>query len=200
MLSIATVGGGVDQAAVGVSSWLALGQTLDPSFVVDAPGAVRAVISFLVMTLFGYIALYAYRSRIDRAVDASMERPLTSTLYGVMAYGVVVFLVGYAYSQLSRLGIGTVPLSVLAAGVLAVILLTLGGFGFTVAGTILTEAVGRRDPRLGLIGVSGVSSVAWLLLPFVLGLVVWLGFAAVGIGGATRRWVHVGDTELSSAS
>lgn len=198
MLFSTTVGGGMAQSAVGVYNWLALIQTLDPSFVVDAPRVVQAAVLFLVMILFGCVAFYAYRGRIDEAVDASVERPLSSALYGVMAYGVVVFLTGYAYSQLSRLGIGTTTLSFLAVGVLAVILLTLGGFGFVVVGTILTEVVGGRDPRLGLVGVSGVSSVAWLLLPFVLGVVVWIGFAAVGIGGATRRWVHVSDTEPNS--
>lgn len=165
-------------------------QALDPGVVVDAPAPVRAVGSFLLTVLFGGAVIYRHGGRIEEAVDASMARPLLSVVYGLIAYGLVGFFGVYAYSQLARIGVGTTALSLVAVVVLGGLLFSLGGLGFVVVGAWLTELLGIGDPWAGLVGVGLVSAAAWLLLPAAAGLVVWLGIAAVGIGGPTRQWMH----------
>lgn len=168
----------------------ATAQPVDPAVVVDAPGPVRAVGSFLVVLLVGGGLLYRYGGFVDRSVDAAMERPRVAVLYGLMAFGLVAFVGGYAVSQLARVGLGgsTVPLvGVAAAGVVALVLAALG---FLVVGTLVTDVRGGRRPRHGLLIGAALSAVGWLLLPPIAGLVVWVLLAAFGIGGSTRRWFH----------
>jgi hypothetical protein len=165
-------------------------QALDPSVMFGAPPEVRAAASLVLTVAFGGAVIYRYGGQLDGAVDASMESPLVSVVYGLMAYGLVVFVVAYAYSQLARLGVGAATIGLVGGLVLAAGLLSLGGLGFVVVGAWLTETVGSRDPWLGLVGLAAVAAIAWLVLPVLLGLLVWLGFAAVGIGGPVRRWVH----------
>lgn len=185
-------------AEVAVWRWYLPLQALDPSVVVDAPVTVQAAVSFLLTVLFGGAVIYRYGRRIDGGVDAWMASPHVSVLYGLMAYGIVVFLVAYAYNQLSRFGVGTTVLTVLGAVLLGIVLLSLGGLGFVVVGTWVTKTAGVRDPWLGLVGVGAVSAVAWLLLPFALGALVWFGIAALGIGGPARQWVHQSAVEADS--
>lgn len=170
-------------------------QTLDPSVLAESSGEVRAVVVLVLTVLFGGAVIYRYGGRLDAAVDASMESPLVSVVYGAMAYALVVFVVSYAYSQLAQLGVAVPVLGLLGAGVLVVLLLSLGGLGFVVVGAWATDAVGSRDPWLGLVGVGVVGALAWLVLPFVGALLVWLGIAAIGIGGPVRRWIHGSKVE-----
>lgn len=161
-----------------------------PSMVGDVPPTVRAAAAFFLTVLFGGAVIYRYGSRVDEYVDASMSNPLVSVLYGLMAYGMVVFFVGYVYSQLSALLAGTAALATVVTVVLGVSVLSLGGLGFVVVGTWLAEVAGVRDPWVGLVGVGGVSALVWYLLPFVPAGLVWLAIAAAGVGGPTRRWIH----------
>lgn len=165
-------------------------QVLDPSALFGAPASVRAAAVFLLTVLFGGAVIYRYGNRLDDAVDASMANPLLSVVYGLIAYGLVVFFTVYAYSQVSRLGVATTALTVLAAVVLGALLFTLGGLGFVVVGAWFTDALGMRDPWVGLVGVGLFGAVALFVLPTALGLLVWVAIAAVGVGGPTRRWMH----------
>lgn len=171
-----------------VASWPL--QALDPSVVVEAPASVRAVAAFLLTVLFGGAVLYRYGGRIDAAVDASRSSPLHSVVYGLIAYGLVGFFVVYAYSQLVRVGVGTDVITAVAVVVLGGLLFSLGGLGFVVVGAWLTKLLDIGDAWAGLVAVALASGVALLVLPVAAGLLVWLGIAAVGVGGPTRRWMH----------
>lgn len=168
-------------------------QAFTPGTFTDAPRTVRAGVSLVSTLLFGGGTLYWFGGRLNDAVDASADSPLLSLLYGVMAYGFAFFLVGYAYSQLARAGAVSPLVSSVLVVVLAVFVLTLGGYGFAVAGAWLSSMAGFPDPWPGLVGLVAVSTVAWLLGPFVVGLAVWAGVAALGLGGPARRWVHASE-------
>ncbi|MFB6207379.1 MAG: hypothetical protein ABEJ05_12730 [Haloglomus sp.] len=171
------------------AGWLPL-QAVDASTVVNAPAAAKAVAAFCLTVAAGVTIGYYYGDRVDRAVEVSMSNPLVSVIYGVMAYGLVFFVIGYLSSQVASYGLGS-PLLWSAVSV-AVVLGVLGlcGYGFVVVGTWVARTVGTRDPWLGLVGVGGVGALAWLLLPPFAAIAVWFGIAAIGIGGPTRLWIH----------
>ena len=170
-------------------------QAFDPTLVTDAPATVRALAAFLASTFFGGLVLYREGDRLSAAVEASASSIPLATLYGLFAYGLVSFVVVYAYTQLARLGVGVAALSAVVGIVLLLGLLSLGGLGFAIVGTYLAEAVAVRDPWLGLVGVGLVAAVAVLVLPLAVGGLVWFGIAAVGIGGPVRKWVHADAAE-----
>lgn len=165
-------------------------QAVDPSTLLGAPAEWRAAASFLLTVVFGGAVIYRYGGRIDGAVDASMDRPLTSTLYGLMAYGLLLFATGYLFSQLAGAGLESRIVWIAFAAAFGAVVFSLCGYGFVVVGAWATDIIGTRDPWMGLVGVGIVIAVAWLLLPVILGAIVWFGVAALGIGGPTRLWIH----------
>lgn len=169
-------------------------QSTDSLAVLDVPPLVRAVASFLVVLLVGGAIIYQYGGRLDAAVDATTDEPVSSVLYGVVAIGVAVFLVGYAFSQLSTLG-ATALVFTLSVVILGGILSVLGGFGFVVVGLWVTRLLDAGDPWIGLVTAGTVGALAWFLLPALVALVVWFGIAAVGIGGPARVWMHADRAE-----
>lgn len=160
---------------------------VDPTGLAEASGAVRAAASFALVLLFGGVLLYRYRGFVDRSTDASFERPRVAVVYGLMAFGLVAFGGVYVFSQLARLG-GTV--SLVGLGAMALVALTLASLGFAVVGTLITDVQGRRRPWHGLVLGAGISSVGWLLLPPLGGLLAWILIASFGLGGPTRKWFH----------
>ena len=162
---------------------------VDPAVLLEASGALLAAASFVLVLLLGGGLLYRYGEFVDRSVDASMDRPYVAVLYGVMAFGLVVFVGGYAVSQLARVGLGGTGL-VVVVGAAGLVGLVLAALGFLVLGILITDVRGRREPRHGLVLGAALSAVGWLLLPFVGGALVWLLLAAFGVGGPTRRWFH----------
>lgn len=171
-------------------------QAVDPTVVAETSGLTRAVLSFFFTVLFGGAVIYQYGDRLDDAADASADNPLISAVYGIIAYGGVVFLFGYAYNQLSRVGVETGAIAVVAIPAFAGLVLLLGGAGFAVVGTWLASIAGVRDPQTGLVAVSVAGALGWLLLPGALAVVLWLGIAAVGIGGSVRRWFHADTPKI----
>jgi hypothetical protein len=169
-------------------------QSTDPLAVLDVSPLVRAVASFLVVLLVGGVIIFQYGGRLDAAVDATSDRPVSSVLYGVVAIGVAVFLVGYAFSQLTTLGATTLVFT-LSVVVLGGILSALGGFGFVVVGLWVTRLLDAGDPWVGVVTAGTVGALAWFLLPALVALVVWFGIAAVGIGGPARVWMHADRAE-----
>jgi MFS family permease len=164
-------------------------QPVDPATLAGTPGAAWAAASFALVLLFGGGLLYRYGSFVDRSVDASMDRPYVAVAYGVMAFGLVAFVGGYAASQLIRVGVGGTGLLLVVVGVVLVALV-LGALGFLVVGTLVTDVQGRRRPWYGLVLGAALSAVGWLLLPLVGGGLAWVVLAAFGIGGPTRLWFH----------
>jgi hypothetical protein len=172
-------------------------QSLDPSSLLDLSPTALAALAFLATVVFGGGVVYAAGGRVDRAVESSMTNPFVSVLYGVVAFGLVVFLVGYAYSQLARLGVGRNVFATLTVLLIGVLVLVLSGVGFAVVGVWLSDVAGTRDPWLGLVVVGGVGAVAFLLLPLAVAAVVWFAIAGVGVGGPTREWIHADEAEAS---
>jgi hypothetical protein len=168
---------------------LAAARSLDPSVVVDTPW-LRAVVSFLLVLSFGGAVLVRYDELVDRSIDVSMERPLVSTVYGVVAHLVIAFAAGVFSTQLANAGVDQSILSVSSSAVLGAIMLGLAGLGFTVVGTWLTELRGERRPWNGLAVGAAIGAVGLLVLPLPAGLLVWVLVVSIGIGGPTRKWVH----------
>lgn len=165
------------------------GQSLDPSIVVETP-ALRAVSSFLLVLLFGGAVLVRYRGLVERSVEASMNSPFVSVVYGVGAHLVVAFAGGVFSTQLANAGVDRTLLQVVGTATFGLAMLVLAGFGFTVLGTSLTERQGERDPWRGLVVLAGVSAIVWLVAPPLVGAAVWVLLVSAGIGGPARRWVH----------
>jgi len=183
--------------AVLVSVELLSADSITPTAVHDAQGPILAAISSVLTVICGGAVIYRYEGRLDDAVSASMQRPLVSAFYGLMAYGIVVLLVGYAYSQLIRLAVAETALTILVALVAATLIFSLGGLGFVVVGAWVADIVGVADPWIGLVGIGTVSALVWLLLPVGFGIVIWVAIASVGIGGPARQWLHAGSVHVS---
>lgn len=165
-------------------------QPVDPVAAAQSSVAVRVVGAFLLVLVFGGIVLYRDEAFVDRAVDASMESPLTSIVYGVFAQGGVVFLGGYVWSQLARIGaVGSLAGNV--GGILVLVAsLTLAGLGLTVVGAGITEAAGERQLWPGLAIGAGTGAAAWLAPTLAVGLALWVVLVGLGIGGPTKNWIH----------
>ena len=159
---------------------------LEPTSVVSSePG--RAIASFLIVLGVGTAVRYWRPGLIERAVDATLERPLTAPLYGVATAVLGWLVVAYAFGQALRIGGGVGQAAVIlgVGGALAV-----AGFGFVVVGTGLTAVVDDRHRWAGSLAGAGASALVLLALPDRLGLVVWAVVAAAGLGGGARRWLH----------
>jgi MFS family permease len=168
----------------------AAAQPLDPVTIAEAPSVVWATASFALVLLFGGVLLYRDDGFVERSVDASLERPGVAVVYGLMAFGFLLFAGGYASSQLARLDSSGGALSMAALGVAGVAALVLAALGYLVLGTLVTDLQGSRRPWHGLVLGAGISAVGWLLLPLLGGLAAFVLLAAFGVGGPTRRWFH----------
>jgi hypothetical protein len=158
----------------------------EPTSVVSS-GPGRAIASFLLVLGVGTAVRYWRPGLLERAVDATLERPLVAPLYGAAAAILGWLVVAYAFGQALRIGggVGRVAVALGVAGALAV-----AGFGFAVVGTGLTAVVDDRHRWAGPLAGAGASALVLLALPGRLGLVVWAVVAAAGLGGAARRWLY----------
>jgi len=181
----------LSRAVVAVSAPMQVG--LDS--LVDAPPSIRALAAFLLSTLFGGVVLYRYGNRLPAAVEASMANPLVSLVYGFVAYGLVLFFAGYAYSQVAQIGVSSPIVGIGLYAVLGVLLAALGGVGFAVVGGWVAELAGLRDAWFGLVSTGLAAAAAVLVLPFVVGALVWFALAAIGLGGPVRRWIHADSAD-----
>jgi hypothetical protein len=172
-------------------------QPLDASVLVDAPPVVRAVASFAVVAACGGALLVRRDALVDTAVDDTMGRPSVAVVYGVGAFCFVLFVVFYANNVLLRLGLVETPLGAVAAVLLVCGLSLLGGLGYVVVGTLLTDLYGQRRPWRGLVVGGVISTVGWLVLPPPTAAAAWVLVAAVGVGGRTRTWFH-GERAVAS--
>jgi len=158
----------------------------EPTSVVSSePG--RAIASFLLVLAVGTAVRYWRPGVIERAVDATLDRPLTAPLYGAAAAVLGWLVVAYAFGQALRIGggVGRVAVALGIGGALVV-----AGFGFAVVGTGLIAVVDDRHRWAGPLAGASVSALVLLALPNRLGLVVWAFVAAAGLGGAARRWLN----------
>jgi len=153
--------------------------------VASDPG--RAAASFLLVLGVAAAVRYGRAGLLDRAVDATLERPLTAPLYGVAASILGWLVVAYVFGQALRLG-GGVGQAAVVLGVGGA--LVVGGFGFVVVGAVLTTVVGDRQPWTGPLLGAALSALVLVVLPRPVGLGVWSLVAATGLGGVARRWLH----------
>lgn len=167
-------------------------ESLDLSVLVGSPW-LRASVSFLLVLPVGAVVLARYGGLVDRCTDASMEQPLMSLVYGLLAHLMVFFASGVLSLQLTSVGLDQTVLSVGSTVVLGTVFLVFAGLGFAVAGTWLVEFRGEGRRWHGLLAVLGVGAAGWLL-PVFAGLALWILLVSVGIGGATRKWIHAERT------
>jgi hypothetical protein len=159
---------------------------IDPTTVVASdPG--RAAASFLLVLTVAAAVRYWRAGLLNRAVDATLERPLTAPLYGVATSALGWLVIAYAFGQALRLG-GAVGQAGVVLGV--GVALCAAGFGFVVVGAALMTVVGDRRPWAGPLVGAGLGAVVLVALPRPVGLVVWVFVAATGLGGVARRWIH----------
>lgn len=180
---------GLAVPAVGTDS-LAIGGTI-PAWRFEAiSGPVRAVAAFLLVLAIGGILLSVRAEFVDRSIDLSMDRPVASLLYGIIAYVLMGFLGGIAILQTTQLGMGTQLLITVGLVVVALALLVVGSLGYVVLGTGVTELFGERNPWNGLVFGAAIGAVGWIVFPGLVAGAVWLVGAAAGIGGPMRAWMH----------
>jgi hypothetical protein len=163
---------------------------IDPSIVVDIGGPVRAIASFLAVLLVGGLIQAQFDGLLDRAVDDVVDRPWVAIVYGLFAYGLVLFGGLYISDILLRVGATGTSFGYAVLVFLTVGILVISGVGFLVVGTIVEEFRSSRQGWLGLFLGAAISTVPWLVLPFTASLAVWIALAAFGVGGRTRTWVH----------
>lgn len=162
-------------------------QMTDPTVVLDLPGALRGPLTFAVVLLLGAAFLWRYGGLIDRSIDASVERPLSSLGYGVAAHATLLFAGAYLASQLAPLSLSGLSLGALGIWAGVVMLAAAAGLGFTVVGTAVVQLRWDRPRWQGLLVGAVLAGIAGGLDPLVGGL-VWLVAVSTGIGGPVRAW------------
>lgn len=171
---------------------LELLQLTDPTGLLDLPGFARGVIAFVVVLLLGGAFLWRYRGVVERSIDASTDRPLTSLGYGIAAHATLLFGAVYLASQLGVLTLSGRSLGPLGAWIGLVLLAAAAGLGFTVVGSAVVEFGWGRPRWNGLVLGAAGAGVAGVLDPLIGGL-VWLVVVSTGIGGPVRAWFHASE-------
>lgn len=167
-------------------------QVVDPSFVLDVPGLVRAGVAFGLVLVVGAVILWRYGGVVDRSIDASVDRPLAALGYGVAAHITIAFFGVYAASQLGQLTVSGRSLAGLGIYLGLFVLAVVAAMGFTVVGVALVEVQLGRPRWYGLVLGAAVAGFAGLVDPVVGGL-VWIVVVSTGIGGPVRRWFHAAE-------
>lgn len=167
-------------------------QTTGPSAILDAPAPVRALAAFAIVSVLGGLLLWRYAPFVDRAIESSMARPLSSLAYGVAAHAVIAFGGVYLTNQLAQITMQ--GQSVGAIGVLVGLLLVLlaAALGFTVVGSTVVSAVWGEQRWYGLVVGACIAGVAGFLGSTAGGL-LWFVVVSMGIGGPARRWLHADE-------
>ncbi|MEF8775817.1 MAG: hypothetical protein V5A43_04845 [Haloarculaceae archaeon] len=172
-------------------------QSVAPSAVRDLPGSVRAAVAFGLVVVVGAGILLRHTPFVDRAITTSMERPLTSFLYGVVAFGLVGFIGIFLVAQGAQLGIAAPTITTVGFGIAGAVMVVLGSLGYLVVGAKITDLTGERRPWNGVVFGAAIGAVVWLVLPVVVAVAVWVLGAAVGVGGPMREWLHA-DRSMAS--
>lgn len=167
-------------------------QTVDPTLVLDQPWLVRAPVAFAVVLAIGAGLLWRYGGLVDRSIDASVDRPLSSLGYGVAAHLTIAFFGVYAASQLGQLTVSGRSLGGLGIWLGIALLAVVAALGFTVVGAAVVELRGGHRRWHGLVVGAVIAGLAAAGDPLVGGL-VWLVVVSTGIGGHVRVWFHAAD-------
>lgn len=176
---------------VGLAGYAFL-QLTDPVGLLDLPGVARGGLAFAIVLLLGAGFLWRRAGLIERSLDASIDRPLTSLGYGIAAHATMLFAAAYLASQLGPLTVSGRSLGPLGVWVGVALLAAAAGLGFTVAGAAVVELGWDRPRWNGLVLGAVVAGVAAGVDPFIGGL-VWLVVVSTGIGGPVRAWFHASE-------
>lgn len=167
-------------------------QLPDPAIFLDLPGVVRGPIAFGAVFLFGATVLWRFDGVVDRSIDASIDRPLTSLGYGLAAHAVLIFAGAYLTSQFAQLTLSGRSLGVIGIWFGLLLLAFAAGLGFTVVGAAAVELGSASSRRRGLVVGAVLAGLAALVDPLVGGL-IWLITVSTGIGGPVRAWLHAAE-------
>lgn len=167
-------------------------QVPDPSMLLELPAVVRGPIAFVAVFLFGAAMLWRFDGVVDRSIDASIDRPLSSFGYGIAAHATLVFAGAYLTSQLAQLTLSGQSLGVVGIWIGLGLLAVAAGLGFTVVGTAVVEFGWVRSRWRGLVVGSILAGLAGLVDPVIGGL-IWLVTVSTGIGGPVRSWFHAAE-------
>lgn len=167
-------------------------QAVDPTVIGDLSAPVRGLAAFLLVATLGGLMLWRYGSFVDRSLEASMARPLSSLVYGVAAHAVIVFGGVYLTNQLAQVQVQGQNAG--AVGVLLGLLFVLlaASLGFIVVGTTVVSVAGEQRHWYGLLVGAGIAGVAGFLGSIV-GGILWFVVVSMGIGGPARRWLHADE-------
>ncbi|HKJ58931.1 MAG TPA: hypothetical protein VKA37_06865 [Halobacteriales archaeon] len=188
--------GGAEAAATATSVPL---QTASVSAILDASGPVRGLAAFVLVSVLGALLLWRYEPFVERSIDASMERPLSSLAYGVAAHAVIAFGGVYLVNQLTNLeayGWNAGSIGVLV-GLLVVLLAA--SLGFVVVGSTVVEFAWGQSHWYGLVVGALVAGVAGFLGSFA-GGTLWFVVVSMGIGGPARNWLHADEVRAARRS
>lgn len=157
--------------------------------VADAWWPLRAVAAFLVVLALGGLLVRRYGPLLNRSIDASRDRPLSSLGYGLAAHAVVAFAAVYLADKFGKWAVfgGVGALVGPLVGVL--VALVAAAVGFTVVGTSIVELRGDRHLGAGLVLGSALAG-AIVAMASLASAFVWFVVVSMGIGGAVRRWLH----------
>lgn len=154
----------------------------------EQPAPVRGLAGFLVVAGLGVALRWRYGGFVDRAIAASMNRPVAALAYGVAANAVLAFAGFYLTTQLGSSVLGPVGGTLgFVAG--AGLLVLAGAVGFTVVGTTVVGVVAGDGSPFGPVVGGALAAVAVALDPLT-GGVLWFVLVSMGIGGPARRWLN----------
>lgn len=176
---------------VGVSGVLFL-QSSELPALLDQPPLVRGPIAFGVVLLPGAAILWRWEAVVDRAIDASVDRPLSALGYGIAAHAVIVFVGIYLASRLSGVVLSGHSLAAVGLAIGVAAFGAAAALGFTVVGGAIVELRWGRRRWLGLLLGAVGAALAAIADPMVGGL-VWLVVVSTGVGGSARRWLHTAE-------
>lgn len=171
---------------------LTFAQMADPSTLLELPGVVRGPIAFAAVLAFGAAVLWRFDGVVERSIDASIDRPLSSLAYGIAAHATLVFAGAYLTSQFSQLTMSGRSLGPIGIWLGLVLLAFTAGLGFTVVGSAVVELGWDRPRWQGLLVGALIAGVAGLVTPLAGGL-IWLVTVSTGIGGPVRSWIHASE-------
>lgn len=171
-------------------------QAAELSVVLDAPGPVRGLAAFASVAVLGGMLLWRSEPFVERSIDASMDRPLSSLVYGVAAHAVIAFGGVYLINQLTSLE--AFGMNAGAVGVLAGLLVVLlaAALGFTVVGSTAVEFAWGKSYWYGLVVGALVAGVAGFL-GSISGATLWFVIVSMGIGGPARNWLHADEIQAA---
>lgn len=169
-------------------------QTVDTSAILELLQLVRGPLVFVMVLLLGAAILWRWEDVVDRSIEASVDRPLSSLGYGLVTHAVIGFAALYIATRLGGVVLSGRSLAVIGLAFGMAALGLTAALGFTVVGGAIVELRWGRRRWFGLLLGAVVAFLVGIADPLVGGL-VWFIVVSIGIGGSARRWLHTAEGE-----